>query len=159
MLVEKENGKKLWRPSLRGDTAKVRNILASVQVDVDYTVGKRGWTALNCAAYKGHKNVVRLLLDRGADLNKATNNGWTPLHCAACNGQKSVVRLLLDRGAREIEEGLFDFFYQKLQVAAWNGYRDITEFILERMKGPCWLWAKICDIMISYARLYHPTLC
>ena len=46
-----------------------------------------------------HRDVVQLLLDRGADPNKTDKDGMTALHCAAFNGNKDVVQLLLDRGA------------------------------------------------------------
>ena len=55
------------------------------------------------AAYSGHKEVVQLLLDKGAEINMATQTGRTPLHwavCAAFRGHKDVVQLLLDRGAQ-----------------------------------------------------------
>ena len=43
--------------------------------------------------------VVRALLDRGADINQAENSGYTPLYIASQNGHVDVVRALLDRGA------------------------------------------------------------
>ena len=45
------------------------------------------------------KDVVQLLLDRGADPNQADEGGETPLHYAARWGHKDVVQLLLERGA------------------------------------------------------------
>ncbi|KAM6529650.1 hypothetical protein FALCPG4_007779 [Fusarium falciforme] len=58
-----------------------------------------GWTSLSRAAEKGHKAVVRLLLDRGAHTEAADKEGRTPLWFAAEKGDEAVVRLLLDRGA------------------------------------------------------------
>ena len=46
-------------------------------------------------ALKGHKDVVYLLLDRGAEPNMAAQDGFTPLHCVALEGHKDVVQLLL----------------------------------------------------------------
>jgi ankyrin repeat protein len=58
--------------------------------------------ALVFAGMCGQSEVVRLLLDRGVDIN-ATPPGshWTatPLHAAAIQGQTTVVQLLLERGA------------------------------------------------------------
>ena len=42
---------------------------------------------------------MKLLADRGADLNAASPNNTTPLMMAAQYGSEDSVRLLLDRGA------------------------------------------------------------
>ena len=44
-------------------------------------------------------SVMRLLLDRGADINSKDDANQTPLHMAALSGQKLAMQLLLDRGA------------------------------------------------------------
>lgn len=55
-----------------------------------------GWTPLNSASDNGHVDVVKLLLEKGADLTVANNSGWTPLHAASLNGHIEVIKLLLD---------------------------------------------------------------
>jgi len=49
------------------------------QVDIRNT----GKTALHLSAWYNHRDVVRLLLDCGADVTAADNDGDTPLHNAA----------------------------------------------------------------------------
>ena len=44
---------------------------------------------------------MKLLLDKGADVNAKGEFGWTALTWAAQAGQLEVVRLLKDRGAEE----------------------------------------------------------
>ena len=51
------------------------------------------------AANKGHKEVVQLLLENGADPNIRNIFGYTSLHRAIFGGKKDVVKLLLQRGA------------------------------------------------------------
>ena len=42
-----------------------------------------GWTPLHDTAENGNKDVVQLLIDRGANPNKANEEGRTPLHDTA----------------------------------------------------------------------------
>lgn len=57
-------------------------------------------TPLLRAAAAGHLDAVRLLLDRGANLNAREGRfGGTPLHTAVFRGRIAVVRLLVERGA------------------------------------------------------------
>lgn len=57
------------------------------------------WTPIDCAAYRGHDKVVKVLIDAGADVNPADKQPTTPLHLAAQEGHLNVVRVLLDNHA------------------------------------------------------------
>ena len=61
---------------------------------------KDGKTALMWASCNGHEAVVRLLIEKGADVNAKNNNGWTALMRASDNGNEAVVRLLKSNGAK-----------------------------------------------------------
>ena len=61
-----------------------------------------GSTPLHCATWKGHQNVVELLLSLGADVNAQNQNdhwGTTPLHAAAHANQRAIAELLIAHGA------------------------------------------------------------
>lgn len=62
-------------------------------------VNKTGWTPLHYAATRGHRDVIRLLLDNYAYIDAASPNGSTPLMMAAQYGSDDAVKLLLDEGA------------------------------------------------------------
>ena len=59
----------------------------------------RGLTALHWAAFYGEIDLVRRLVESGADVEATDSNGRRPLVCAAINGHAHVVEYLLKRGA------------------------------------------------------------
>ena len=67
------------------------------------------------AASWGHRDLVQLLLDAGAEPNKGANDGVTPLHMAAYFGHKDIVKILLDYGA--VIDQLYLVFHQ---IADWG---------------------------------------
>lgn len=48
------------------------------------------------AAYHGHAEAVRALLERGAEADRVNDRGQTPLAGAVFKGEDAVVRVLLD---------------------------------------------------------------
>jgi len=53
---------------------------------------------LHRATWDGHKEVVELLIAKGADVNAKDKYGKIPLH-RACECEKEIAELLLDKGA------------------------------------------------------------
>lgn len=86
----------LTRATEEGDLGAVQELLDAVG-DVDER-GRLKRTPLMWAAAKGHTEILRLLLERGADL-EADNKGKTALMLAAQSGAIECVDLLLDAGA------------------------------------------------------------
>jgi ankyrin repeat protein len=83
------------------DAAAVR-LLESADVNV-MSDGRR---PLGDAAWEGRRQVVRALLDRGANPNLSNRDGYTPLMGAAAQGDVETISLLLDKGAdvRAVQE-------------------------------------------------------
>ena len=59
------------------------------------------WTALKRAAFSNQTDVVRYLLNNGANVNKQNRWGGTALHLASIDNYTDVMRLLLEHGARK----------------------------------------------------------
>ena len=57
-----------------------------------------GYTPLHFACQHGHVDVVKILIQEGADVN-ACECGVTPLHRACFAGKLQVVEILIDNGA------------------------------------------------------------
>jgi ankyrin repeat protein len=89
-----------------------------------------GTTALSWAARNGHEAVVRLLLEKGADVEAKAKYGETALSWAAANGHEAVVRLLLEKGADV--EAKAKYKGTALSWAAENGHEAVVRLLLEK---------------------------
>jgi len=58
-----------------------------------------GYTPLLMAAARGHVDVVRCLLENGADVNARANRDFTPLMMAITNNRVNVAIFLIEHGA------------------------------------------------------------
>lgn len=89
------------KASKQGDLATVQSLLAEDSTIVN-TRDADGSTPLHYAVWKGHGELVALLLANGADVNAHnTNDHWgtTPLHAAAHSNRGPIIRLLVEHGA------------------------------------------------------------
>lgn len=89
-----------------------------------------GATPLWCAAGAGHYNIVKLLIEHGADVNHATVTNSTPLRAACFDGRLDVVKLLLDSGANLSIANKFK--NTCLMIACYKGHKNVVEVLLEK---------------------------
>ena len=83
--------------SEHGRTETVRYLLGLPEVDVNDS-NNSGPTSLHRAVLRKHSDVVKVLIDAGADV-EAMNDGRTPLHCACVAGNPEIVQMLVEAGA------------------------------------------------------------
>ncbi|KAF4973196.1 hypothetical protein FSARC_448 [Fusarium sarcochroum] len=97
--------------------------------------GKEYGDALTAAAFDGTINIVKMLLDAGADINSA--DGWA-LQTAAEQGHTEVVNLLLERGANVNAFTTHEDMSQgsALQAAVESGRGEIVDILLEHGADP-----------------------
>lgn len=81
-----------------GNAEEARRLIEEDASVIESTDGF-GLTPLRWAAFYGHKDIVELLLNRGAKINPKEKGGRTPLYWAAKQGHMEVVELLVAKGA------------------------------------------------------------
>ena len=128
-----DDEEKLFEAAKKGNVDNVQHLLSSIFVDVNCAPRWALSSPLLVAARYGHKLVVKVLLDRGADPNKAGTT--TPLYSAARKGHKDVVQLLLDNGANPNEASNLDGWAPLIMSASF-GHKDVVQLLLDRGADP-----------------------
>lgn len=101
--LDSYNGTGLIRAADRGHVEIIKRLLET-DIKIDH-VNRLGWTALLEAIILGdggsrHTEVVRLLVEAGADVNLADRNGVTPLSHARQRGYSAMIAILEKAGAK-----------------------------------------------------------
>jgi ankyrin repeat protein len=71
------------------------------------------------ATFNNNLNIVKMLLDKGADVNASGDEGWTALHASASGNFYRIASLLLEKGADPLikdARGQLPTFYASRQV-------------------------------------------
>ena len=124
-----------------GDIGRVRAALDRHPRQLD-TDSPEGFTPLALAAHFGHLEVLRLLIDRGADVNRVATHrlAVTPLHAALFGRQVDAALLLIERGADVTlargGSGWKRAGWTALHYAAGMGFRTLVQPLLDRGADP-----------------------
>ena len=125
--------KGLLADARRGDLhhmkKRMRNSIFKRAEDVNQK-DERHCTPLHYAAKNGHLDMIRFLLEKGADLAAADKHGWSVLQYAVRYSTPRTVETLIDLGAAlgHVERK----GWTCLHLAARNGQADIARLLLER---------------------------
>jgi RNA polymerase sigma factor (sigma-70 family) len=120
-----------------GDSGRVRAALDREPALLD-TDSPEGFTPLALAAHFGHLDVMRLLIDRGADVNRVATHrlAVTPLHAALFGRQVGAALLLIERGADVTlargGSGWKRAGWTPLHYAASMGFSTLVQPLLDR---------------------------
>ena len=110
---------------------KVVDLFIRYGSDINQTDDKSGDTPLIIASRLGKFNIVKLLLDSGANKYVKNNEGYTALRTAIADNQYKIVELLLDD--KNIEEILkTDEGLTPLLLASELGRKQIVELLIKR---------------------------
>ena len=96
--------------------------------------GKLGDSALRFAVAEGHVDIVRALLDGGADVNKANKDGATPLSASTNHSSAEIALILLDAGANPNAKNKDGG--TALMSAAKQGHSEVAKVLLDAGANP-----------------------
>jgi ankyrin repeat protein len=84
-----------------GNVDYVKDFISNIDINTFtiYTEFAEYIPLLHFAARHGTAEIVKLVIDAGADVNSKDYEGWTPLHYAALRENSSAINLLLAAGA------------------------------------------------------------
>lgn len=141
-----------WKPSLEDDAGptndpprEMKYALEHANVEAVYRLAQThpelcnertdaGRTPLCLAAECGHKELVALLLAKGADVNPPSYNGEPPLYLAAQHGQRDITALMLAHGAAV--NGINALSITPLHEAVEVGQKGVAELLLSKGGNP-----------------------
>jgi len=89
-----------------------------------------GLGPLDWAVSSDNTELVKLLLEHGADARAKSKHGETALHSAASRGDTEIAAMLIERGAdvnAEISGGT-----TPLHQGSWNGHEEILKLLLAK---------------------------
>ncbi len=104
-----------------------------------------GWTPLHfvCQYYRGGVGklieLVRLLIEKGANVNASTSDGWTPLHilCSSYihNDLNGLVELLIDNNREVITAETSEGLKAHYMLKYWNPNKSKFSNVLHILEG------------------------
>ena len=114
-----------------GDVDRVGSLVHDPDVDVN-TVSPDGFTALMIASQDGRADIVRLLVDAGADARLVDPLMLaTPGHKAGYRGHPEVARVLCEASNLDLDaQGPYNG-YTALHDAVWHGHTEAAEWFIK----------------------------
>ena len=118
----------------RTGSARVVQLLLARGANPNANDTRTKHTALMLAIAEGHIDIVRTLVDAGADVHAKSAGGFTPLLFAARHGSRASSEILLAAGAK-VDDAAPDGS-TPLAIAVGSGREETALFLLERGANP-----------------------
>jgi ankyrin repeat protein len=123
-------GNSIHKAVEEGDARKVSQLLDVNDKIINWRDGDFRETLIHYAVRAEHLDVVKVLVERGADINMGDNDELTPLHKSAYRGLTEISEYLISKGANisaEDRRGV-----TPLHLAAARGHNKVMELLLAK---------------------------
>uniref|UniRef100_A0A1B0F9D1 Uncharacterized protein n=1 Tax=Glossina morsitans morsitans TaxID=37546 RepID=A0A1B0F9D1_GLOMM len=131
----------LTMAAIAGNISYVKTLLAQYDIDMEKECNVvfdglvvYGATALWVASGLGHLQVVKLLVQNGADVNHNTKAQSSPLRAACYAGRLDIVKYLIEHGA-DINLGN-KYNNTCIMIAAYKGHEHVVYTLLKNGANP-----------------------
>ncbi|XP_072749395.1 leucine-rich repeat serine/threonine-protein kinase 1 [Anoplolepis gracilipes] len=118
---------------IQGDTVAARSIIQSLSTDLECVINMApngANTLLFVACESGHKDIVRLLLDHGADCRSHPVTKYCPLYIACYHGKVEIVELLLRHFPKQLQQVTVERWLP-IHAATINGHHSVIDVLLK----------------------------
>ena len=108
-------------------------VLAAVDEPVTKVVNAKdseGDSPLFIAAWNGHGEMIKTLLDKGAEVNAQGGYHGNALQAASARGHEQVVKILLDKGVEVNAQG--GYYGNALYAASSGGHEQVVKILLDK---------------------------
>lgn len=143
-------------------------LLQAVLKEHSEYVDKHGSRALHSAANDGYLEIIQLLIDNGADVNKPAGNGAVALHAAVSSGHVEIVKFLIAHGADVNKAD--NYRYTPIHTAIIQNKIEVMKLLLAHPKidvnhsdergnnTPLMQAARDCNVQAVELLLAHPNI-
>ena len=123
----------IFEAAKHGDLQMVKTILAADPSKLN-AVDANKYTPLHWASMRAHWDIVRYLIENGADLNVVGGDGGTQINWAVHHDNLDIIQLMVEKGARLNIQNRWGM--TELHTAVWRGCIQVAEFLLEKGSDP-----------------------
>ncbi|MFQ5451138.1 MAG: ankyrin repeat domain-containing protein [Nitrospinaceae bacterium] len=93
-----------------------------------WVLPRAGATPIEDAVLSGNGDLVKLLVENGAEIDSIDSLGFTPLHRAALAGYRDIVEVLLANGAEVDATDIHG--YTPLHLAVQGGFVEVASLLI-----------------------------
>ncbi|CAL4089513.1 unnamed protein product, partial [Meganyctiphanes norvegica] len=127
-FVNSGHNDNLWEAAKGGNLDDLNKALDD-GADPNWREDNLGTAALHVASLFDHPNVVKPLLDAGADINQQDDSGRTPVYLASSKGSIHMTSELIEHGADV--NIMTNYGSTPLLIATQGGHIDIVEALIK----------------------------